>query len=100
MEEGEEEGREEEMTDLKKRVFVLLNLRISTLGLKDKWETCGVLSRVKGVLEGARYDISIYYHKQHCVEELTKEVASIMYLTEISVEDMKQVLDDLMEHYK
>ncbi len=88
------------MTDLKKRVFVLLNLRISTLGMKGKWEICEVLSYVKGVLEGRRYDTSIYHHKQHCIDELTNEMRSIMYLTEISVEDMKQVLDDLMEHYK
>lgn len=85
------------MVELKKRVFVLLNIVISQIKYRERYDAVPTISQVKNVLSGDM--IVRLYEGMQGYHKLLEEVKIIMYLTDISVEDMIQVLDELREHY-
>jgi hypothetical protein len=84
------------MIELKKRVFVLLNMTINLLSKRENRDIRMPISKVKDTLQGAKFEsweVSSQYR------EILKQVRTIMYVTDISVDDMIDVLVRIYDYY-
>ena len=87
------------MNEPQKRAYIMLHAELSSYDLEiQTWAAHDLISRVIPILEGRR--MAPTYHNVVIHARFHREIQKILHLTDISVEDMIAVLENLDELWR